>query len=127
MTLTPSLPACVPTGPSSWAKCSTGTHTAWPTSAGPRESLSRLPSNSVSCGHLFRGTGRDALHLHVVPVAGVVERTDADATPGKGGVFGGHHRLLHVVEVNFDRAVSDLPHDTHFVPIVVPICALGGG
>ncbi len=39
--------ACAPAGPSSSAKCSTGTRTGWPTSAGRRESSSRLPSSSA--------------------------------------------------------------------------------
>jgi hypothetical protein len=47
MTSTLSLRACAPGGPSSLAKCSTTTRTGWPTSAGLKASLSRLPSSSA--------------------------------------------------------------------------------
>src|SRR6187200_1616729 len=43
MRSTLSLRTCAPTEPSSLAKCNSRTHTGWPTSAGPRASLSRLP------------------------------------------------------------------------------------
>src|SRR5687768_9649810 len=43
----PSWRECAPTGLSSLARCSTGTRTGWPTSAGPRASLSPWPSGSA--------------------------------------------------------------------------------
>ena len=57
--------------------------------------------------------------LQVVPVAGVVERTEPDLASRKGLVDGGHHGRLHVVEVDPDRAVFRASSDLHVVPLVV--------
>src|SRR5262245_33911346 len=54
---------------------------------------------------------RRPCQLDLAPVAGVVERPDADAAPSERLVHRGHHRLLHVVEVDLDGAVLDLAHD----------------
>ena len=61
-----------------------------------------------------------------VPSAGIVERSQTHPAPDERLVDGGHNRIIHVVKIDLDRSVRDLPNDLHPVPVVRPVCARGG-
>jgi hypothetical protein len=57
--------------------------------------------------------------------ARVVERSDAEPAVTEGLVVGGHHRGLHVVEVNLDKTVMHISDNADMVPSVGPRGSLG--
>lgn len=67
-----------------------------------------------------------AKQLHIVPIAGIVERADTDLAPDERSVGRGHDRRLHVIPINLDGPVTDLTDDLDVMPMIVPGRPLGG-
>src|SRR5690606_6260292 len=81
--------------------------------------LSAWPGLLSAGGRLLLGAlNLLAVEADIVPLRGIVERTDADLPPGKGLVFGSHGRFVHIIEVYGDRAAVCIANDFYLVPVV---------